>query len=142
MKKLLFLLAAATSVALANAQKVLQRDVPSSVKTSLQKQFPDAKNVKWEKEDRNYEAGFKVKETGYSVLLNASGNVIETEVVISINSLGSQIKEYVAKNYPGHKIKEAAKITDGRGIVTYEAEVNGKDLIFDNAGNFLKEIID
>ncbi len=108
----------------------------------MQKQFPDAKNVKWGKEDSNYEAGFKVKETGYSVLLNASGNVIETEVAIGINSLGSPIKEYVAKNYPGHKIKEAAKITDARGIVTYEAEVNGKDLIFDNAGNFLKEIID
>jgi len=46
------------------------------------------------------------------------------------------------KNIRAKKIKEAAKITDAKGVVTYEAEVTGKDLIFDASGKFLKEIKD
>jgi hypothetical protein len=49
---------------------------------------------------------------------------------------------YIAANYPKTKIKEAAKITDNKNVVTYEAEVkiDGKnmDMIFDVAGKFLK----
>ncbi len=39
-------------------------------------------------------------------------------------------------------MKEAAKITDAHGVVTYEAEVKGMDLLFDSAGKFLKEVKD
>ncbi len=137
MKKLVFLLAAVASVSFASAQKVQEKDVPTSVKVGLQKKFPNAKNVKWEKEKGNYEAGFKATKTDYSVLLTASGNIVETEVNIAIHALPASVKTYVAKNYPGKKIKEAAKITDAKGTVTYEAEVDGKDLIFDKSGKFI-----
>lgn len=142
MKKLAFLLAAIAIASFANAQKIQEKEVPALVKTGLQKQFPEAKKVKWEKEKDNYEAGFKMKETGYSVLINPSGSIIETETEISINSLSASVKDYVATHYPGQKIKEAAKITDANGVVTYEAEVDGKDLIFDHSGKFLKEVKD
>jgi hypothetical protein len=43
------------------------------------------------------------------------------------------------KNHEGGAtIKEAARITDANGKTTYEAEVRGKDLIFDEKGNYLK----
>ncbi len=138
MKKLVFLLAAVISLSCSNAQKV----VPAAVKAGFQKQFPGAENVKWEKENGNYEANFELKEEEYSALLDVSGNTVETEVEIELSDLSATLKEYVAKNYPGKKIKEAAKITDAKGVVTYEAEVDGKDLIFDNSGNFLKEVKD
>ncbi len=142
MKKLIFLLAAVASVSFANAQKVSDKDVPAVVKSALLKNYPNAKELKWEKENSNYEAGFKVKQTDYSLLLAASGNIVETEVAIAITALPTSVNTYVAKNYPGKKIKEAAKITDAKGVITYEAEVNGKDLIFDNSGKFLKAIKD
>jgi hypothetical protein len=63
-------------------------------------------------------------------------------VEIKIDELPANAKAYVAKHYAGQKIKEAAKITDSKGVVTYEAEVKGKDLIFDNTGKFLKEVKD
>lgn len=142
MKKIVFLLAAVASVSFANAQKIQEKDVPAPVKAGLQKQFPNAQNIKWEKEKGNYEAGFKVRQADYSVLLGASGNIMETEVPIANDALPASVKEYVSKHYPSKKIKEAAKITDAKGVLTYEAEVNGKDLIFDGSGKFLKEVKD
>lgn len=142
MKKIVFLLAAVASVSFANAQKIQEKDVPAPVKAGLQKQFPNAQNIKWEKEKGNYEAGFKVKQADYSVLVGASGNIMETEAPIANDALPASVKEYVSKHYPDKKIKEAAKITDAKGVLTYEAEVNGKDLIFDDSGKFLKEVKD
>lgn len=142
MKKLAILLTLSTGAVLMNAQKVQQKDVPVSVQKSFQKKFPNSKEVKWGKEKDNYEAGFKVKGTETSVVINSSGNILETETEINSNALSASIKEYIAKNYPNQKIKEAAKITDTKGMITYEAEVNGKDLIFDSKGKFLKVIKD
>lgn len=138
MKKLVFILAATVSISFASAQKIQKKNVPASVRSALHKKFPEAGKVLWEIEDSNYEAGFKLKGTTFSVLLNPSGNVIETETAISIAELAAPIKEYVNRNFPGQKIKEAAKITDAVGIVTYEAEVKGKDLIFDHNGKFIE----
>ncbi|MBT2619561.1 MULTISPECIES: PepSY-like domain-containing protein [Chryseobacterium] len=142
MKKLVVLLTVIAGAVLIHAQKIQHKSVPVSVTSALQKQYPEAKKVKWEKEKDNYEAGFLSKGLEQSVLFNASGNIIETEVPINVNALSASIKQFILKNYPNQKIKEAAKIKDSKGIITYEAEVNGKDLIFDNDGKFLREIKD
>lgn len=122
-----------------NAQKIQEKDIPAAVKSALRKQYSDVTKVKWNKEQNEYEAGFEINETDYSVLIDASGIIIETEAEIGVDALPSTVKDYVSKNYPGKKIKEAAKITDAEGTVTYEAEVKGKDLIFDSNGNFIIE---
>lgn len=142
MKRTAILLGAMFAVSFANAQKVSDKEVPTVVKSTLQKNYPNAKELKWEKEKGNYEAGFDLNETDYSLLIDISGNILETEIEIKVDGLPAKAKDYVSKNYPGQKIKEAAKITDSKGVVTYEAEVKGKDLIFDSNGNFIKEIKD
>ena len=139
MKRTAILLGAMFAVTFANAQKISDKEVPTVVKSTLQKNYPNAKELKWEKEKGNYEAEFEVDETDYSLLIDISGNILETEIEIKIDELPANAKDYVSKNYAGQKIKEAAKITDSKGVVTYEAEVKGKDLIFDSRGNFIKE---
>lgn len=139
MRKVTILLASMFAVTFANAQKASDKEIPTAVKNTLQKNYPNAKEIKWEKEKANYEAEFEVNETDYSVLIDASGNILETEVEIKIDELPANAKAYISKNYAGQKIKEAAKITDSKGVVTYEAEIKGKDLIFDSNGNFIKE---
>ncbi len=138
MKNVAILLVAMCIASFANAQKIQDKDVPASAKASLQNKYPAAKELKWEKENGNYEAEFQTNETDYSILFDASGNILETEVEINVDALPANTKSYIQKNYAGKKIKEAAKITDAKGTVTYEAEIKGKDLIFDNNGNFLK----
>ncbi len=136
----MILLSAVLAISCIKAQKISEKDVPAIVQSALLKQYPNAKKVKWEKENANYEAGFKYNGTENSVLIDNSGNIVETEVVIGIDELPVQIRDYVSKNYPGQKIKEAAKITDAHGIITYEAEIKGRDLIFDISGNYLREV--
>ena len=140
MKKLILMAVAAMITSLTFAQKTQDKNVPAAVKSAFQKQYPDAKEVKWEMENGNYEAEFEQTETDYSVLLDASGNIIETEIEISVDALPANAKEYVSQNHAGQKIKEAAKITDAKGTVTYEAEIKGTDLLFDSNGVFIKEV--
>ncbi|MFT3910461.1 MAG: hypothetical protein QM737_13635 [Ferruginibacter sp.] len=140
MKKIILLLFVSAGVSFAHAQKIQQKDVPATVEKALHTQFPDAKNIKWEKEKADYEAGFKLNGIEYSVVINNSGSILETEVSINSNTLLAPISKYIAQNYPNKKIKEATKITDAKGVITYEVEINETDVIFDRTGNFLKEI--
>lgn len=77
------------------------------------------------------------KSKNYTIL-DANGNLIETESEIAISALPKTVTDYLAKNHKGEKIKEAAKIVTVSGKVTYEAEIKGKDLLFDENGNLIK----
>lgn len=140
MKKLAIIAAVGLMTSTAFAQKVQEKDVPANAKNTLLKAYPNAKEVKWDKEGNNYEAGFDLNKVDYSVLFDEQGNITETEIEIGLNELPQKAKDYIAQNYKGLSTKEAAKITDAKGTITFEAELKGKDLIFDTEGNFLKEI--
>jgi hypothetical protein len=139
MKRVKLVAASAMITSLAWAQKINEKEVPIAVKNALYQKYPDAKEVKWEKENQQIEAEFDVKKADVSVLFDDQGNIIETEQEIEINELPKGVVDYVKSHYK-QNIKEAAKITDAKGTVTYEAEIKGMDLIFDSNGKFLKEI--
>jgi len=140
MKKLALMTVAAMITSLTFAQKLQEKDVPGSVKTAFQKNFPQAKVEKWEKEGVNFEAEFELNKSEQSVLFDAQGGIIETEIEIEISELPNGIVDYVKTNYKGQSVKEAAKISDTKGTLTYEAEIKGMDLLFDSNGKFIKEI--
>lgn len=121
--------------ALSFAQKV---QIPENVLQSFKTNFPNTHHIKWDKENNNYEAEFKSNKTEQSAVFNSNGKLIETEVEIAVSKLPESALAYMQTNYKSEKVKEAAKITDSKGIITYEAEIKGKDLIFDNNGKFLK----
>lgn len=140
MKKLALMTVAAMITSLTFAQKLQEKDVPTPVKTAFQKQYPNTKEVKWDKEGEKFEASFDLNKIDNSVLLDAQGNILETEVEIELNQLPNGVLDYVKTNYKGQSVEEAAKITDGKGAVTYESEIKGMDLLFDRNGKFIKEI--
>jgi len=108
--------------------------VPQAVKTALAQAYPNATDVDWELEDGKYEAEIDM-EGGkeMSLLYDASGSLLETEVEIAF----SELPQAVQAALKGKKVKETAKITDAKGMVTFEAEVKGKDLMFDTQGKEL-----
>ncbi|HNJ26678.1 MAG: PepSY-like domain-containing protein [Chitinophagaceae bacterium] len=73
-----------------------------------------------------------------SALFTPAGTMEESEMEIKTNELPAAVTTYINKHHSGAKIKEAAKITKANGDIYYEAEIKGKDLIFDINGNFLK----
>ena len=112
---------------------------PENVKAAFEKAFPGTSKVKWEKEGNGYEVNFVQQNKEMSAVFDSKGGWKETEEEIPVTSLPAAVASYVKNHYKGAKIKEAAKITSPGGVVTYEAEVNGVDLIFDAQGNFIKE---
>lgn len=122
-------------------QKIDASKVPAAVKATVAKQYPGIA-VKWEKEDGKFEASFKQNGSSMSALYLPNGTMTETEVDIKVSDLPAAALAYVKEHYKGKSIKEGAKITKADGTVNYEAEVNGKDVIFDANGKFLKEAKD
>ncbi len=113
--------------------------VPAVVKSALNNKYPAAKNVTWEKENGNYEANWGGKSgEDNSVQFTPAGNFIEIVKAMPVNQLPSNITSYVKQHYKGAKITEAGKVTDANNKLSYEAEVHGKDIIFDENGKFVK----
>ena len=139
MKKTMLMLVAGVVASCTYAQKMQDKSVPVAVKNAFQQKYPSAKEVKWEKENGNFEANFDLDEADNSVLIDAQGNILETEVEIVADKLPAAALDFVKTRYPGKKVKEAAMITKANGTVTFEAEIKGKDLIFDSSGKFLNE---
>ena len=140
MKKLILVIAIVGFIGSAQAQKLTAKDVPVAVKEAFTKAYPMEKDIDWSKDGSNYEAQYDAKQGDISVTYKSDGELVETEMDIPISSLPQGVMDYVKKHHKNHKVKEAAKITSANGTVTYEAEVNGMDLIFDSKGNYLKSV--
>ena len=114
-------------------------NVPQVVKIALSKKYPNASKVIWETENGNYEANWGGKSgEDNSVQFTPDGQFIEIVKAIPINELPEPVILYVNKHYRGSKISEAGKVTDAAGKTSYEIEIKGKDVIFDENGEFIK----
>ena len=142
MKKVIILLAFFAGAVCVNAQKVSEANVPSPVTAQFKTVYPSITQVKWEKENGNYEANFSENKIETSATFNTSGKLLETEQTIAIAALPKSATDYLDKNLAGKKVKEASKIKDAAGKITYEAEVEGIDYTFDNDGKFIKSAKD
>jgi hypothetical protein len=112
---------------------------PVAVKESFTKNFPGITVKSWDKEDNKYEANFIKDGKTMSATFDTNGTLEETETDIAVKELPAAITSYVQNNYKDAHITEAAMITKPNGEKLYEAEVKGKDLLFDMQGKFLRE---
>lgn len=109
-------------------------DVPPAVKAALARLYPGVAAIDWDEEAGKYEASFTHKGQSLSVLLDRRGAVLETETRIPVAQLPADVRQSVARLYPGQAIKEAALIRRAGGQTVYEAEVAGHDRLFDKSG--------
>ncbi len=137
MKKITAILFAGSIILASCGQTLDASKVPSAVKTSFEKDFPGT-SAKWDKENSNYEANFKMDSKTMSALYDDNGNRQETETDIAVTDLPASVKDYIAQNYKDEKIKEAAIITKANGEINYETEVKGMDVLFTKEGKFIR----
>lgn len=137
MKNILFVSALLTLAPVAAFASTFKGTPPQAVLQAFQKAFPNAEDVEWEMEDNQYEAEFEQGDVEQSATFSAAGQLLETETEIAVGELPAAVRDYVAANFKGKKIKEAARIVTPSGTVTYEAEVKRRDLMFDASGKFL-----
>ena len=140
MKKYILFTTLGVSLAiLSHAQKVKPANVPQAVQSAFSKKYPAARAVTWEKEKGNFEANWGGKSgEDHSVQFTPAGEFLESVQAISISQLPKPVLEYVKENFKGAEITEAGRVTDANGKISFEAEVNRKDLVFDKDGKFVK----
>lgn len=94
------------------------QNVPEAVKTAFAKQFPNATNIKWSKEnDREWEAEFKTDGKAYSANFNSEGKWLETEYKISSNEIPATVLSAIAKEFAGYKTEESEVSETAKGKV-------------------------
>lgn len=121
------------------AQKISKIKVPEDAQNALKAKYPNATKVTWEKENGNYEANWGGKSgEDMSVQFTPAGVFVEQVKAISPKQLPQTTINYVKVHYKNSKITEAGKVTDAKGKISYEAEVKGKDMLFDEKGSFIR----
>jgi hypothetical protein len=105
---------------------------------SFQKDFKGASAVIWELENGNYEANFKQKGQKLAAMFEPGGALTETELQIPLAQIPKEAVNYVHQHFKGRKITDTAKLTMPDGTINYEIGVEGKDVIFDSKGAFVK----
>lgn len=134
---ILLLVGGVLSGTAATAQKV--KTAPPAVLSALKAKYPQAGKVTWEKEKGNFEANWGGKSgEDMSVTFTPAGTFVEQVVAIVAAQLPPAAQTYIKTHHPGAKIKETGKVTNASGKISYEAEVQGKDLLFDDKGAFIK----
>ncbi len=147
MKKILGL--AAILFALSNTTFAQEKEggskhlnVPAVVKSANMKKYPESKkqHITWETEKGNYEANWGGKDgEANSVTYTPSGTFVEIVKAIPTKDLPKGVLPYVKAHYKNAKFGDVGKVLDAQGKTSYEVEINRKDVIFDENGNFVKE---
>jgi hypothetical protein len=122
------------------AQK--NKQIPEAAKNAFAKSFTGATNVKWDKENADFEVDFKLDGKEMSALYDVKGNLKETEEAVSKDKLPAAALTYFNQQYKNVAIKETAKITKANKTIVYEIGVKGKDILFDANGKFIEEAKD
>ena len=142
MKKLLTLFVCLAFVIGVLAINQKDEKIPAAAKTGFAAKFPTAQKVKWGVEKPGeFEAEFKLNGVETSALVDAKGNLLETEAEIKESELPQAVKTTIAKDFAGYKLDEIEKATDAKGASTFEMEAaKGKDKLeisFDASGKLL-----
>ena len=111
MKKLFsFVVVALFAFSACNSPKP-KETVPEKVKETFQKRFPHAKEVKWDKENKNvWEAEFKMNNREFSANFNTDGIWKKTEYKIQNSEIPPQVKATIDSLFSGYEIEEAVVI--------------------------------
>jgi len=123
------------------AQEKKTNVIPDKLKEAVTKLYPNANEIKWNKEGKNFEAEFLNNGVKTSVNLDNDGNIVETETAIKRADFPNGVIDFIKKHYKGYTITEKTKIVNSQGVKTYEVEITKnkikKDLHFDNNGNLI-----
>ena len=121
MKKIFFV---AMVLLCAFASCFAQGKTPKIVTTAFSQKFPNASNVKWDKENTHeYEASFEWKGVNYSANFNDTGEWLETEIPTSFNQLPDKVQAAFNASHKGSTVKAASKIETSKGTTKYEVEI-------------------
>ena len=119
MKKIIFLLSIVFMTSCTYAG-----NPPAAVQKAFEQKFPNAANVKWDKENAHeYEASFEWKGDKLSANFSDTGEWLETESPTTFNALPEKVQSVFNASHKGATVKAVAKIETSKGITKFEVEI-------------------
>lgn len=121
-KKLIF--AATALVIPSSLADIPESSVPATAVSAVKGAYPKAGFIEWDLSGSGklYEAEFKINGFEFDVKVNSEGKIIRIKEEIAVSSLPEPVRAAALKPYPGGRIKEADKVTEGDSI-RYKVEV-------------------
>lgn len=118
-------------------------DAPQNVKVAFAEKFPVAKSVKWNRESQTeWEAEFKMNGMKYSANFLEDGTWEETEQVVKMTDIPSNVKKTLDTEFLGQKIEEAEISETLEGTVYEFGLERGKqrlEVAIDNNGKVVRK---
>lgn len=129
------------------AQEIPQSEVPSVIANRFQQDFPEAKDIEWERKGDFYEVEFEIgrPDKDHKIRYDAQANVLRHKAEITKQDLPAEIAQILDTDYPAYRIKDIKKIVDGNTtLYTLEAKtpIEEWELVFDSQGRLLSKIPD
>jgi hypothetical protein len=119
------------------AQDINSDQVPSVVKNTFSKSFPNATGVEWEKKGSLYNADFDLSKVDHEVWIDAKGVIIRQKKDLTKAQLPAVVTAAIKKQYPSHRLDGADQYIEGKQVFyKVELEKLGRDthVVFDQAG--------
>lgn len=117
---------------------------PKEVQTAFSKQFKEVQNPKWEQEDNEWEAEFKVNGTEMSASFDNSGNWLETETEVKKKDVPADIFKAVNLKFEGWEMEEVERIEKpnfkGYEIALEKGETETEILVTDSGEITIKKV--
>jgi len=129
MKNVTILMAVVVMV-LSQACAQSNSQVPGKVKTAFDQKFPNAKKVKWDKENSSeWEAEFKMNGKEYSANFASDGTWKETEYEIKRSDIPAAVKQTLDSDFAAYDLEEAeiSETANGR-VYEFDLEKDETDM--------------
>ena len=125
-----------------NAQDLQNKEVPQNLKNQFEKDYPNATEIEWEKEDILFKVEFDIEKKEQEIWFDESGTIIKTERELTKEDLPKAISSEIKSSYASFKIEDI-EMKKENDKVTYEIELKkgwtDKTLIFDESGTILQK---
>ena len=122
--------------------------VPDIVKQSFDKQYPDAKDLKWSGGLDNHIVRFTLGEKKLKTVYTPKGDWVSTEEQVKMETLPEVVQQgFKDSKYKDWAVKDVMTVTKPRAeaneyyIIVQKSALNKKKLVFDAKGRLYEELL-
>lgn len=119
-------------------------NVPMSYTEGLLKEYPNAKDIKWDRLNDNYKVSFEDGELERTIHFNKQGDKVRIDSEMVTTKLPVTLSDAIKKDYSDYYIDSVHSITKN-GVTTYEVVLHKKDWVeeiilrYNSSGEVLRE---
>ncbi|MDR0715057.1 MAG: hypothetical protein LBF89_12500 [Bacteroidales bacterium] len=125
----------------------VSKETPPSqtLRQKLEKDFPGAWDVEWERAENVYEAEFEIGHTDYRACYDREGNLLMYYYEVTEAKLPSVVRDAAKRYYPKYRFDEIKKVHKGTAVF-YKIEMERRDvevkMVIKSDGSFVENWID